>query len=59
MPLLGLAADVISANVDRRNLPYTVTLVATYHCNFRALAQAMTAAPGGPSSTIQIERASR
>ncbi len=35
MPLLGLAADIVSANVARRELPYKVTLVATYHCNFR------------------------
>jgi MoaA/NifB/PqqE/SkfB family radical SAM enzyme len=34
-PLLGLAADIISANFNRRSLPYKVTLVATYHCNFR------------------------
>jgi MoaA/NifB/PqqE/SkfB family radical SAM enzyme len=33
--LFGLAADIIAANLDRRNLPYKVTLVATYHCNFR------------------------
>ena len=35
VPLLGLAADIIAANLDRRNLPYKVTFVATYHCNFR------------------------
>jgi len=35
VPLLGLAADIIAANFDRRNLPYKVTLVGTYHCNFR------------------------
>jgi len=35
VPLFGLAADIIAANFDRRNLPYKVTLVATYHCNFR------------------------
>jgi MoaA/NifB/PqqE/SkfB family radical SAM enzyme len=35
VPLFGLAADIIAANLDRRNLPYKVTLVATYHCNFR------------------------
>lgn len=35
MRLLGLAADILSANVHRRELPYKVTLVATYHCNFR------------------------
>ena len=35
MPLLGLAADIVSANLSRRTLPYKVTLVATYHCNFR------------------------
>jgi MoaA/NifB/PqqE/SkfB family radical SAM enzyme len=34
-PLLGLAADIISANFNRRKLPYKVTLVATYRCNFR------------------------
>ena len=35
MRLLGLAADILSANLHRRALPYKVTLVATYHCNFR------------------------
>jgi len=35
VPLLGLAADTVSANFDRHKLPYKVTLVATYHCNFR------------------------
>jgi len=35
VPLLGLAADIVAANFDRRALPYKVTLVATYHCNFR------------------------
>jgi MoaA/NifB/PqqE/SkfB family radical SAM enzyme len=35
VPLFGLAADIIAANFNRRNLPYKVTLVATYHCNFR------------------------
>ncbi len=29
------AADIIAANVNRRKLPYKVTFVATYHCNFR------------------------
>src|SRR3954467_2690517 len=35
VPLFGLAADIIAANLNRRNLPYKITLVATYHCNFR------------------------
>src|SRR5262245_44891427 len=34
-PLLGLARDIVSANLGVRDLPYKVTLVATYHCNFR------------------------
>src|SRR5262245_21149754 len=34
-PLLGLARDVVRANVGTAALPYKVTLVATYHCNFR------------------------
>jgi MoaA/NifB/PqqE/SkfB family radical SAM enzyme len=33
--LLGLARDIVRANFDRCELPYKVTLVATYHCNFR------------------------
>jgi MoaA/NifB/PqqE/SkfB family radical SAM enzyme len=33
--LLGLAGDIVRANFDRCSLPYKVTLVATYHCNFR------------------------
>ena len=33
--LLGLASDIVRANFDRCGLPYKVTLVATYHCNFR------------------------
>ena len=32
---LRLAADIVSANLTRRALPYKVTLVATYRCNFR------------------------
>jgi MoaA/NifB/PqqE/SkfB family radical SAM enzyme len=34
-PVLGLARDIVRANFDRCALPYKVTLVATYHCNFR------------------------
>jgi molybdenum cofactor biosynthesis enzyme MoaA len=34
-PLLGLARDIVRANFGARGLPYKVTLVATYHCNFR------------------------
>jgi MoaA/NifB/PqqE/SkfB family radical SAM enzyme len=33
--LLGLARDVVRANFAHCDLPYKVTLVATYHCNFR------------------------
>jgi len=33
--LLGLARDIVRANFGTRDLPYKVTLVATYHCNFR------------------------
>jgi Fe-coproporphyrin III synthase len=33
--VLGLAGDIVRANVGKRRLPYKVTLVATYHCNFR------------------------
>jgi MoaA/NifB/PqqE/SkfB family radical SAM enzyme len=32
---LGLALDIARANVGASALPYKVTLVATYHCNFR------------------------
>src|SRR4051794_18951778 len=35
MPILGLAGSIARANFDRCELPYKVTLVATYHCNFR------------------------
>jgi MoaA/NifB/PqqE/SkfB family radical SAM enzyme len=31
----GLAADIFAANTSGRALPYKVTLVATYRCNFR------------------------
>jgi MoaA/NifB/PqqE/SkfB family radical SAM enzyme len=34
-PLLGLARDIVRANLGIRGLPYKVTFVATYHCNFR------------------------
>jgi MoaA/NifB/PqqE/SkfB family radical SAM enzyme len=34
-PLLGLAKDIVRANFNRCDLPYKVTLVATYQCNFR------------------------
>ncbi len=34
-PLIGFARDIVRANFDRCDLPYKVTLVATYHCNFR------------------------
>jgi MoaA/NifB/PqqE/SkfB family radical SAM enzyme len=34
-PRLGLARDIVRANFGRCDLPYKVTLVATYHCNFR------------------------
>jgi MoaA/NifB/PqqE/SkfB family radical SAM enzyme len=34
-PLLGLARDIVRANLGIRDLPYKVTFVATYHCNFR------------------------
>jgi MoaA/NifB/PqqE/SkfB family radical SAM enzyme len=33
--LLGLASDIVRANLGEGRLPYKVTLVATYHCNFR------------------------
>lgn len=32
---LGLAADIVRANLGRSTLPYKLTLVATYRCNFR------------------------
>ncbi len=32
---LGLARSVLGANVRSPTLPYKVTFVATYHCNFR------------------------
>ena len=35
VPLLGLARDIVRANFDRCELPYKLTLVGTYHCNFR------------------------
>jgi MoaA/NifB/PqqE/SkfB family radical SAM enzyme len=35
MPLLSLARDIVRANLGANALPYKVTLVATYHCNFR------------------------
>jgi MoaA/NifB/PqqE/SkfB family radical SAM enzyme len=31
----GLFADIVRANVSPAPLPYKVTFVATYHCNFR------------------------
>jgi MoaA/NifB/PqqE/SkfB family radical SAM enzyme len=34
-PLLGLAANILRSNLTGCTLPYKVTLVATYHCNFR------------------------
>jgi MoaA/NifB/PqqE/SkfB family radical SAM enzyme len=34
-PLLGLAADILRSNLTGCALPYKLTLVATYHCNFR------------------------
>jgi MoaA/NifB/PqqE/SkfB family radical SAM enzyme len=34
-PLLSLARDIVRANLGASDLPYKVTLVATYHCNFR------------------------
>ena len=34
-PLIGLARDIARANFGAGALPYKVTLVATYHCNFR------------------------
>jgi MoaA/NifB/PqqE/SkfB family radical SAM enzyme len=35
VPLLSLARDIVRANFGASVLPYKVTLVATYHCNFR------------------------
>jgi MoaA/NifB/PqqE/SkfB family radical SAM enzyme len=32
---IGLALDIARANLNRSNLPYKVTLVGTYRCNFR------------------------
>ena len=32
---LGLLKEIVSANVRAPQLPYKVTFVATYHCNFR------------------------
>ena len=32
---LGLLKEIVSANVRSPELPYKVTFVATYHCNFR------------------------
>jgi MoaA/NifB/PqqE/SkfB family radical SAM enzyme len=32
---LGLARAIVSANVGSPALPYKITFVATYHCNFR------------------------
>ena len=32
---LGLLKEIVSANVRAPELPYKVTFVATYHCNFR------------------------
>jgi Fe-coproporphyrin III synthase len=32
---LGLARDIVRANLRASPLPYKVTFVATYHCNFR------------------------
>src|SRR5262249_47147391 len=34
-PVMSLARDVVRANLGASALPYKVTLVATYHCNFR------------------------
>ena len=33
--LFRLAGDIVRANLGASTLPYKVTLVATYHCNFR------------------------
>src|SRR5207245_5496987 len=32
---LGLASAILGANLRSPSLPYKVTFVATYHCNFR------------------------
>src|ERR1700704_4162527 len=32
---IGLAGAILGANVRSPELPYKVTFVATYHCNFR------------------------
>ena len=32
---LGLAGAILGGNVRSPGLPYKVTFVATYHCNFR------------------------
>ena len=32
---LGLAGAIMGANLRSPDLPYKVTFVATYHCNFR------------------------
>ena len=32
---LGLLKEIVSGNVRAPQLPYKVTFVATYHCNFR------------------------
>ncbi len=32
---LGLFTDILASNVKDPRLPYRVTMVATYHCNFR------------------------
>ena len=32
---IGLAGAILGANVRTPPLPYKVTFVATYHCNFR------------------------
>jgi len=32
---LGLASSILGANLHSPSLPYKVTFVATYHCNFR------------------------
>jgi hypothetical protein len=32
---LGLARAIVSANIGSPPLPYKITFVATYRCNFR------------------------
>ena len=32
---LGFARSILGANLRSPDLPYKVTFVATYHCNFR------------------------